>query len=63
MRYEGHDGAVTSVAWSPDGDRVATASVDNTVHIWDPVTGEGLSVIALPEGITGHIFDWALTVK
>ena len=26
--------------WSPDGTRIASASDDRTVHIWDATTGE-----------------------
>jgi len=39
-RLEGHRGSVYSVAWSPDGRRVATGSWDNTARIWDATTGE-----------------------
>ena len=31
----GHDGAVSSAAFSPDGSRIVTASCDNTGRIWD----------------------------
>ncbi|MGD8753991.1 MAG: protein kinase, partial [Anaerolineales bacterium] len=61
--HMGHTGAVTSAAWSPDGRRVATSSTDNSVHVWDAASGEELLVIDLPEGITGNIYDYALTVK
>jgi WD40 repeat protein/class 3 adenylate cyclase/energy-coupling factor transporter ATP-binding protein EcfA2 len=61
--HTGHDGAVTSVDWSPDGTRVATSSTDNSVHVWDAATGEELLVIDLPEGITGNIYDYALAVR
>ena len=36
---EGHDGAVFSAAFSPDGARIVTASADGTARIWDAATG------------------------
>jgi WD40 repeat protein len=27
---------VNAVAWSPDGNFIASASADNTVHVWQP---------------------------
>jgi len=63
QQYALHTQAITSIAWSPDGTRVATSSTDNTVQIWDAATGEQRLRIALPEGITGNVFDWALAVK
>ncbi len=39
--YIGHSASVTSVAWSPDGSRIASASRDGTVQIWDATHGGG----------------------
>ena len=38
----GHSDSVRAVAYSPDGKRVATASMDKTAKIWDAVTGKEL---------------------
>ena len=39
LTYTGHSGSVSSVAWSPDGDRLASGSSDKTVQVWDGATG------------------------
>ena len=37
--YRGHSSGVTSVAWSPNGKRIASASFDKTVQVWDATNG------------------------
>ena len=36
----GHRGALSSVAFSPDGERIATASYDGTAKVWDVQSGK-----------------------
>jgi eukaryotic-like serine/threonine-protein kinase len=33
--YRKHSAAVLTIAWSPDGKKIASASADKTVHIWN----------------------------
>jgi WD40 repeat protein/transcriptional regulator with XRE-family HTH domain len=40
ITLRGHTDALTSVAISPDGKRIATSSLDGTAKVWDPVTGQ-----------------------
>ena len=34
-RFDGHNGAIRSVAWNADGTEALSASVDGTVRVWD----------------------------
>jgi WD40 repeat protein len=38
--YTGHTQPVFSVAWSPDGTRLASGSYDDTAQVWDVSAGE-----------------------
>ena len=54
---EGHTSWVYSVAWSPKGDQLASASWDNTIIVWDAASGAQLSTL---KGHTGmvHSLSW-----
>ena len=44
--YRGHDGAVTAVAWSPQGQHIASAgTLDRSVQVWDANTG---NIVLIP---------------
>lgn len=46
LTLRGHSGEVWSVAFSPDGTRLATASQDKTAKVWDAATGTEILTLA-----------------
>lgn len=54
----GHEGPVFKVAWSPDGGKLATASADHTVVIWEAKTGRELFRL-VGDGDDVSSLDWS----
>ena len=46
----GHEGNVTSVAFSRDGNLLASGSNDDTIRLWNPTTGGHLATLSGHEG-------------
>ncbi|KAL8367221.1 hypothetical protein RB599_010285 [Gaeumannomyces hyphopodioides] len=55
---DGHSSSVNSVAFSPDGQRLASASSDKTVKLWDVMTGACLQTL---KGHSGSVFSVAFS--
>jgi WD40 repeat protein len=51
-RAVGHEGAVRSLAFSPDGKRILSDSEDGTSRLWDTATGQQLAVLGTNPGET-----------
>jgi WD40 repeat protein/tRNA A-37 threonylcarbamoyl transferase component Bud32 len=43
--YHGHSASVLTVAWPPDDLRIASASHDHTVQVWDALTGNTIHTL------------------
>jgi len=53
---EGHSSGVTSVAFSPDGKSLASASLDKTIKLWNPAAQKEI------RSLVGHL-DWVHCVS
>jgi WD40 repeat protein len=42
--YRGHSRPIKALAWSPDGETIASGSDDTTVQLWSPQTGKQLTI-------------------
>ena len=51
--FTGHAANITRAAFSPNGQRLATASLDGTVRLWDVATGAQLQLYA----VSGRVYD------
>ena len=57
--FQGHSKEVNSVAFSPDGKRIASGSSDTTIRIWDVETGR---MVTSPfEGHTSEVYSVAFS--
>jgi WD40 repeat protein len=54
---EGHSGPVSSVAFSHDSTRLASASYDSTVKIWDASSGECLQTLGISRALFNILVD------
>jgi WD40 repeat protein len=57
---KGHQHDVTSLAFSPDEKQLVSSSRDNTIRVWDVVTGECLKIL---EGHTHFVEQVVVTVS
>lgn len=57
LTFSGHSDVVRKVAFSPDGELIASASVDKTVKIWRKRDGQIVRTLEHPAGLTGVKFS------
>nr|BBH86675.1 hypothetical protein KTC_14260 [Thermosporothrix sp. COM3] len=55
--YQGHQEGINALAWSPDGEKVASAGT-RTVHIWNSAKGERETLYQAHEGEVTAL-DWS----
>jgi WD40 repeat protein/DNA-binding SARP family transcriptional activator len=57
LSFQGHDGDVNDVAFSPDGSRLASTGDDGELNVWDPSTGRLVSSLAATGRASGPSFS------
>ena len=62
LMFDKHLDKVTSLAWSPTSDRIASASIDKTVRVWDSNTGSSFFTYSgHTQGVTA--LEWSTNGK
>jgi WD40 repeat protein len=61
VTLRGHTNLVTGVAWSPDGNRLASSGDDGTVKVWSPLSGRESGLFLGMDGL--HKFILALAIS
>ena len=54
VTLSGHNGAVTALAWTPDGTRLVSSSTDRTVRVWDSRSVYNHDAEILLDKLSGH---------
>ena len=57
QELKGHKKEITSIAFSPDGTRVVTASQDHTARIWDTYNGRELELLKHSDYVISAVFS------
>jgi WD40 repeat protein len=55
LAFKGHTRVISSMAFSPDGKRLASASGDETLKVWDAQTGQELLTFKGHGGLTASV--------
>lgn len=55
--YKGHSSKILSIAWSPDGKRIASSGANGALYVWDAVTGKHLVKYAATDTVSS--VDWS----
>lgn len=53
----GHTAPLVALAWAPDGARFCSSATDNTLRVWDAMTGDELLRIRLSARVLGSCFS------